>query len=147
MQCGALSGEKRIMVRKTILILLKATARKQNEGQQWTWISYAPEFRLIFGIIVGPRTSGIALSLIALTASIVMGVPCYFSDGFSCYYNALLEQYYRLKGFPRTGKPGHPKLPVKEPHPGFVYARVVKDKKRADYFQYLRQIKKRFEFG
>ena len=101
-----------------------------EEGQQWTWISYAPEFRLILGIVVGPRKSETALSLIALTASIVLGVPCYFSDGFSCYYNALLEHYHQLKIFPKTGKRGRPKEPVKEPHPELVYAQVVKEKKK-----------------
>ena len=103
---------------------------ESEEGQQWTWISFAPEYRLILGIIVGPRTSQTALSLIALTASIVMGVPCYFSDGFSCYYNALLAYYYQIKMFPITGKPGRPKDPVKEPHPDLVYAQVVKEKKK-----------------
>jgi IS1 family transposase/transposase-like protein len=105
-------------------------AEKSEEGQQWTWISFAPEYRLILGIIVGPRTFETALSLIALTASIVMGVPCYFSDGFSCYYNALLTFYHQIKVFPRTGKPGRPKDPVKEPHPDLVYAQVVKEKKK-----------------
>jgi len=80
-----------------------------EEGQQWTWINFAPEYRLILGIIVGPRTAETALSLIALTAGIVMGVPCFFSDGFSCYYNALLEHYHQLKVFLRIGKPGRPK--------------------------------------
>ena len=101
-----------------------------EEGQQWTWISFAPEYRLILGIIVGPRTAETALSLIALTAGIVTGVPCFFIDGFSCYYNALLEHYHQLKVFPRTGKPGRPKQPVKEPHPDLVYAQVVKEKKK-----------------
>jgi IS1 family transposase/transposase-like protein len=105
-------------------------AEESDEGQQWTWISFAPEYRLILGIIVGPRTSQTALSLIALTASIVMGIPCYFSDGFSCYYNALLACYYQIKVFPRTGKPGRPKDPVKEPHPDLVYAQIVKEKKK-----------------
>jgi len=101
-----------------------------EEGQQWTWINFAPEYRLILGIIVGPRTAETALSLIALTAGIVTGVPCFFIDGFSCYYNALLEHYHQLKVFPRIGKPGRPKQPVKEPHPDLVYAQVVKEKKK-----------------
>ena len=109
---------------------IESNTSESEEGQQWTWISYAPEFRLILGIIVGPRTSETALSLIALTAGIIMGIPCYFSDGFSCYYNALLEHYHQLKVFPRTGKRGRPKLPVKEPHPDLVYAQVVKEKKK-----------------
>ncbi len=108
----------------------ESDSSEPEEGQQWIWISFAPEFRLILGIIVGARTSETALSLIALTAGIVMGVPFFFSDGFSCYYNALLEYYHQLKVFPRTGKPGRPKQPVKEPHPELVYAQVVKEKKQ-----------------
>src|SRR5262249_11952428 len=41
------------------------------------------------------------------------GNACFFSDGFSCYLSALLEVYHTLKTFPRTGKPGRPKQPVK----------------------------------
>ena len=103
---------------------------ESKEGLQWTWISFAPEYRLILGIVVEPRTAETALSLIALTAGIVIGVPCFFSDGFSCYYNALLEYYHQLKVFPRTGKAGRPKELVKKPHPDLVYAQVVKEKKK-----------------
>jgi hypothetical protein len=57
-----------------------------------------------------------------------LGVPCFFSDGFSCYLAALVEVYHTLKTFPRTGKPGRPKHPVKEPHPDLVYGQVIKKK-------------------
>jgi hypothetical protein len=56
---------------------------------------------------------------IAMTAGIVLGVPCFFSDGFSCYFNALVEYYHEIKIFPKTGQRGRPKKPVKEPHPGW----------------------------
>ncbi len=102
----------------------------EEEGQQWTWIGYAPEYRLILGIIVGPRKFETALALIALVAGTIMGVPCFFSDGFRCYYKALLEHYHVLKVFPRTGKQGRPKEPAKEPHPDLVYAQIVKEKKK-----------------
>ena len=59
-------------------------------------------------------------------SSMRLGVPCFFSDGFSCYLSALIEVYHTLKTFPRTGKPGRPKHPVKEPHPDLVYGQVVK---------------------
>ena len=50
---------------------------------------------MILGIIVGPRTS----QTIALTASIVMGVPCYFSDGFSCFTMHCLPTTIKSKCF------------------------------------------------
>ncbi|MCP4156960.1 MAG: hypothetical protein GY757_55115 [bacterium] len=79
------------------------TPSKSEDGRQWIWISYAPEFRLILAMITGPRTLETAMMLIQMTAGIVLGVPCFFSDGFSCYYSALIEHYHRIKVFPRTG--------------------------------------------
>jgi hypothetical protein len=65
-----------------------------------------------------------------MTAQVVLGVPCFFSDGFSCYLSALIAVYHRLKEFPRTGLRGRPKKPRLEPHPDLVYAQLVKKKKR-----------------
>ncbi len=97
-----------------------------EDGRQWVWISFAPEFRLILAAFVGPRTFASALQLIQMTAAVVLGVPCFFSDGFSCYLAALIEVYHTLQIFPRTGKPGRPKHPVKDPHPELVYGQVIK---------------------
>ena len=47
-----------------------------------------------------------------------------------CYLSALLEVYHTLKTFPRTGKPGRPKQPVKEPHRDLVYGQVIKKKRQ-----------------
>jgi len=98
------------------------------DGRQWVWISFAPEFRLILAAFVGPRTFDSALQLIQMTAAVVWGVPCFFSEGFSCYLSALLEVSHTFKTFPRTGKPGRPKKPGKEPHPDLVYGQVIKKK-------------------
>jgi IS1 family transposase/transposase-like protein len=97
-----------------------------EDGRQWVWISFAPEYRLILAAWVGSRTYESALQLIRMTAAVVLGVPCFFSDGFSCYLAALSEVYHTLKTFPRTGKPGRPKQPLKEPHPELVYGQVIK---------------------
>jgi IS1 family transposase/transposase-like protein len=101
-----------------------------EDGRQWVWISFAPEFRLILAAFVGPRTCASALQLIQMTAAVVVGVPCFFSDGFSCYLSALIEAYHTLKTFARTGKRGRPKQPLKEPHPDLVYGQVVKKKRQ-----------------
>lgn len=103
--------------------------QQAEDGRQWIWVSYAPEFRLILAMVVGPRTYETALMLIQMTATIVSGTPCFFSDGFSCYYNALIEHYHKIKIFPRTGKRGRPKDPVKEPHPDLIYGQIVKENK------------------
>ena len=101
-----------------------------EDGRQWVWISFAPEFRLILAAFVGPRTFDSAWQLIQMTAAVVRGVPCFFSDGFSCYLSALIEAYHTLQTFPRTGKPGRPKKAVKEPHPDLVYGQVIKKKRQ-----------------
>jgi len=104
------------------------SSERRADGRQWVWSSFAPEFRLILAAFVGPRTFASALQLIQLTAAVVVGVPCFFSDGFSCDLAALIEVSHTLKTFPRTGKPGRPKQPMKEPHPDLVYGQVVKKK-------------------
>lgn len=103
---------------------------EQTEGRQWIWVSYAPEFRLLLATYVGPRVYESALELIKMTAAIVCGVPCFFSDGFSCYLPALIAVYHQIKEFPRTGKRGRPRQPILEPHPELVYAQIVKEKKQ-----------------
>jgi transposase-like protein len=91
-----------------------------EDGRQGVGSSFAPEFRCILAAFVGPPTLASAWPLIQMTAAVVLGVPGFFSDGFSCYLPALMEVYHTLKTFPRTGKPGRPKQPVKEPHPDLV---------------------------
>jgi len=98
------------------------------DGRPWIWISYAPEFRLMLAAFVGPRTSDSAMTLIAMTAAVVTGVPCFFSDGFSCYLAALVAVYHQITEFARTGKRGRPRKPVVAPHPDLVYAQIVKQK-------------------
>jgi transposase-like protein len=100
------------------------------DGRQWVWVSFAPEFRLLLATYVGPRTFQSALHLIQMTAAVVRGVPCFFSDGLSSYGTALVAVYHQIKEFARTGKRGRPRKPVLEPHPELVYAQLVKKKKR-----------------
>jgi hypothetical protein len=100
------------------------------DGRQWVWSSFAPECRLILAAFVGPRTFDRALQLIQRTAAVVWGVPCFVSEGFGGSLSALSAVSHPLKTFPRTGKPGRPKPPVKEPHPALVYGQVMKKKQK-----------------
>jgi hypothetical protein len=68
--------------------------------------------------------------LIQMTAAVVCGVPCCFSDGFTSYCSALMELYHQVKEFARTGKRGRPPKPVLESPPQLIYAQRVKEKKR-----------------
>ena len=101
-----------------------------EDGRQWVWISFAPECRLILAAFIGPRTFDSALPLMQMPAAVVLGGPCFFRDGFSGYLSALIEADQTLKTFPRTGKPGRPRKPVKEPHPDLVYGQVIKKKRQ-----------------
>lgn len=106
------------------------STEESTDGRQWVWVSFAPEFRLLLAAYVGPRTFESAMTLIQMTAGVVLGVPCFFSDGFSCYLPALIAVYHQVKEFARTGKRGRPRKPVLEPHPELVYAQLVKEKKQ-----------------
>lgn len=108
----------------------KESSQEAQDGRQWIWVSYAPQFRLLLVATVGPRTYETALHLIRITAMMVVGVPCFFSDGFSCYLQALIECYHKLITFPRTGTRGRPKDPIKEPDPDLVYGQVIKERKQ-----------------
>jgi hypothetical protein len=81
----------------------------------------------------GGNTAGLSmatLQLIQMAAAVVLGVPCFFSDGFSCYLSALREVYHTLQTFPRTGKPGRPKKPAKAPQLDLVYGQVIQKKRQ-----------------
>ena len=99
---------------------------ESEDGRQWIGLSYAPESRLLLAAVVGPRTYATALVLIQMTATVVWGVPCFFSDGLSSYLHALIAVYHRVKEFPRTGRQARPRKAVLEPHEELVYAQVIK---------------------
>jgi IS1 family transposase len=101
-----------------------------EDGRQWVWISFAPEFRLMIAAIVGPRTLDTAQEVVATTKARVAGIPAFFSDGFTCYLAALLAAFHVVTTFARTGKRGRPRKPRCEPHPALVYGQVVKQKKQ-----------------
>jgi IS1 family transposase/transposase-like protein len=101
-----------------------------EDGRQWVWVSFAPEFRLMIAAVVGPRTLDTAKEVVAVTKARVAGIPAFFSDGFTCYLAALIAAFHVVTTFARTGKRGRPRKPVCEPHPDLVYAQLVKQKKQ-----------------
>ena len=100
------------------------------DGRQWVWVSFAPEFRLMLAAHVGPRTFQSALLLIQMTAAMVRGVPCFFSDGFRSSLPALVAVSHQMTECARTGKRGRPRKPVQEPPPDLVSAQLSKHKHR-----------------
>jgi IS1 family transposase/transposase-like protein len=101
-----------------------------EEGRQWVWISFAPEFRLMIAAVVGPRTLDTAQEIVAATKARVTGIPAFFSDGFPCYLAALITAFHIVTTWARTGKRGRPRQPLCEPHPELVYGQLGKQKKQ-----------------
>lgn len=99
-----------------------------EDGRQWVWVSFAPEFRLMIAAIVGPRTLNTAKEVVAATKARVAGIPAFFSDGFTCYQAALIAAFHIVTTFARTGQRGRPRKPRCEPHPDLVYGQLVKQK-------------------
>src|SRR5712692_7093191 len=101
-----------------------------EDGQQWVWVSFAPEFRLMIAAVVGPRTLDTAKEVVAATKARVAGIPAFFSNGFTCYLAALIAAFHVVTTCARTGKRGRPRKPLCEPHPDLVYGQWVKQKKQ-----------------
>src|SRR5207244_3013123 len=100
-----------------------------EDGRQWIWVSFAPEFRLLIAAVVGPRTLDTAKEVVAATKARVAGIPAFFSDGFTCYLAALIAAFHVVMTFAPTGKRGRPRTPVCAPHPDLIYGQLVKQKK------------------
>jgi IS1 family transposase/transposase-like protein len=103
---------------------------ESEDGRQWVWVSFAPEFRLMIAAVVGPRTLETAREVVAATKARVAGLPAFFSDGFTCYLAALIAAFHAVTTFARTGKRGRPRKPICEPHPDLIYGQLVKQKKQ-----------------
>src|SRR5438874_9339542 len=101
-----------------------------QDGRQWSWVSCAPEFRLMIAAVVGPRTLETAKEVVAATKARVAGIPAFFSDGFTWYLAALIAAFHVVTTVARTGKRGRPRKPLCEPHPDLVYGQLVKQKKQ-----------------
>src|SRR5712691_6699987 len=101
-----------------------------EDGRQWVWISFAPEFRLMIAAVVGPRTLDTAKEVVAATKARVAGIPAFFSDGFTCSLAALIAAFHVVTTCARTGKRGRPRLPRCAPHPDLVYGQWVTQKKQ-----------------
>ena len=103
---------------------------ESEDGRQWVWVSFAPEFRLMIAAVVGPRTLDTAKEVVAVTKARVAGIPAFFSDGFTSYLAALIAAFHVVTTFVRTGTRGRPRKPLWEPHPELVYGQLVKQKKQ-----------------
>ena len=99
-----------------------------EDGRQWLWGSFAPEFRLMIAAVVGPRTLDMAQEGVAVTKARVAGIPACFSDGFTGSLAARIAAFHVVTIWARTGKRGRPRKPLCAPHPELVYGQLVKQK-------------------
>ena len=99
-----------------------------EDGRQWIWVSFAPEFRLLIAAVVGPRTRDTAKAVVAATTARVAGIPAFCSDGFTRYRAALIAAFHVVTTVARPGKRGRPRQPVCAPHPALIYGQLVKQK-------------------
>jgi len=96
-----------------------------EDGRQWVWISFAPEFRLMIAAVVGPRTLDTAQEVVAITPARVAGIPACFSAGCTCSLAALMAAFHVVTTCARPGKRGRPRQPRCAPHPDLVDGPLV----------------------
>ena len=107
-----------------------ASLPDSEDGRQWVWISFAPEFRLMIAAVVGPRTLDTAQEVVAATQARVAGLPACCSDGCTCSLAALIAAFHVVTTCARTGKRGRPRTPRCAPHPALVYGPWLTQKKQ-----------------
>lgn len=87
-----------------------------------------PQYRLTLTAVVGNRNLFAARRLLRATRRcLAKGTwPLFTSDALRHYAQVLLEVFGVWRRFPRTGKRGRPRQPVRVPHPLLAYAQVHK---------------------
>jgi IS1 family transposase len=101
-------------------------------GDQWDHVAFDPDSRLVLEVVVGKRLETNAELLLERLKGRPGGAApeLVTSDGYPVYEAALLSVFGEEVTPPRTGKPGRPAGPRREPPPGMCYGRVVKHKRR-----------------
>ena len=99
----------------------------ETYGDAWTWVAFAPEWRLVLTFVVGKRTQVSANRLLERVAFVTdETIPFFTSDQLPEYRTALLHVYGQWIKPTRRGKRGRPPKPRLKPCPELLYAQVVK---------------------
>ena len=102
-----------------------------RQGDNWDHVAFDPEHRLVVSVVAGKRTEEKTHRLVKdfreRTGGRLMSLMT--SDEYPAYRAAILEAYGVEKAFPRTGRPGRPRKPVKVRPKGLKYATVHKERK------------------
>jgi len=101
-----------------------------RQGDNWDHVALDPEHRLVVSVVPGKRTEEKTHQLVQdfreRTGGRVMNLMT--SDEYPVYKAAILEAYGVEKEFPRTGRRGRPRQPVKVLPKGLKYATVHKER-------------------
>ncbi len=96
-------------------------------GDAWIWIAFDSIHKVVVAFTVGKRTLPKARELLHILQDRVSETNPYFtSDELDHFTSAILEEYGIERVFPKNGKRGRPKKPIKESPPTLVYAQVHK---------------------
>jgi IS1 family transposase len=101
-----------------------------RQGDNWDHVALDPEHRLVVSVVPGKRTEEKTHQLVQdfreRTGGRIMNLMT--SDEYPVYKAAILEAYGVEKEFPRTGRRGRPRKPVKVLPKGLKYATVHKER-------------------
>ncbi len=101
-------------------------------GDQWDYVAFDPESRLVLEVLVGKRLDTNAEELLQGVKQRLGGQPPQriSSDGYPAYEGAILEAFGEEVMPPPTGQPGRPAGPRVEAPDGMCYGRVQKHKEK-----------------
>ena len=119
--------------------------KRLERSPQWVWVAMDPESKLLLALDVGNRTLAMAQCFVHHVAQVLAPdcAPLFLTDGFREYLTALLTHYGSWVQPPRRlGKGPLPK-PRWMPHPGLLYAQVIKTVRR----RRLVRVRHRVVFG
>jgi IS1 family transposase len=105
-------------------------------------VAYDPEHRLVVAVVPGRRDAEGTEALVGEFRRRTGGrtMRLMTSDAYPAYETAILHAYGMEVVPPRTGKPGRPKRPYKEPPAGLVYATVEKLRKKGRVVEILTRV-------
>ena len=119
MRCGVLLKKQKNLTELEFL--------EGQLGDAWIWIAFDPVNKVIVAFTIGKRTLQKARELLhTLRGRVSETIPYFTSDELDHYTSAILEEYGIEKTFPKTGKRGRPKKPIKDIPPALVYAQIHK---------------------
>jgi IS1 family transposase len=103
-----------------------------HKGDQWDFVAFDPDNRLVLSVLVGKRLAENAEYLLQDVKQRLGGrtPELITSDELSCYEEAIRKVFGQQVIPPRTGKPGRPAGPRREVPAGLTYATVHKTRKK-----------------